>query len=89
MSIEDLPHFINHDIEYDNGAVITWKFFLSINRDSEGRWACGYVHYASDEIEDDSEMAIPQLFFNSAESLDEVAVRMSAKLERFKKRSNF
>lgn len=92
MSIEDLPHFIEHEIEYENGEVLTWKFFLSINRDSEGKWSCGYVHYASDELtpdgEPDTEMAIPQLFFNSADNLDEIAIRMKAKIERYRKLQN-
>jgi hypothetical protein len=85
MNIDTLPHYIEDDIEYEDGTIRTWKFFLSINRDFEGRWSCGYVHYASDEVEDDTEMVIPQLFFNSADSLEEIAVRMDAKVKRFKK----
>lgn len=91
MTIEDLPHFIEHEIEYDNGTVITWKFFFQINRDAYGKWSVGYVHYAGDELingEPDVEMAIPQLFFNSADTLQEIAIRMSAKLGRYEKLSN-
>lgn len=84
--MEDLPHFIEHDIEYEDGTVITWKFFLSVNRDSYGKWSVGHVHYPGDELigdEPDREMVIPQLFFNSADNLKEIAVRMRAKIDRF------
>lgn len=86
MSIEELPAYINHDVEYENGEVLTWKFFLSVNRDAYGKWSVGYVHFKSDEVEDDAEMVIPELFFNSADTLSEVAFRMKRKLERFNKR---
>lgn len=89
MSIENLPPFIEHDIEYEDGSVITWKFFFSINRQVDGKWAVGYVHYRSDEVEGDTEMVIPQLFFINADNLSEIGVRMKAKLERFQKLSNF
>lgn len=88
MTIEDLPHFIEHEIEYAEGTVIKWNFFLNINRQSDGKWAVGYVHYPSDELiegEPDTEMVIPQLFFNSADNLNEIAIRMTAKLERYEK----
>lgn len=83
MSIEELPHFINHDIEYEDGEVVTYKFFLSVNRDSYGKWSVGYVHFRDTEVEDDSEMVIPELFFNSADNLSEIAFRMKRKLERY------
>ena len=93
--LEDLPHFIEEEIEYDNGEVIKWKFFLSINRDLYGKWSVGYVHYPGSSEEDelpggepDTEMVIPQLFFNSADNLQEVAMRMKAKVERWDKLHN-
>lgn len=91
MTIYDLPHFIEHEIEYENGDVLTWTFFLNISRDLYGKWSVGYVHYASDEIDPDGDpdmqMAIPQLVFNSADNLTEAAMRMQKKLERYKKLS--
>lgn len=88
MTIEELPHFIKHEIEYEDGSVVTWKFFLQVSRDAYGKWSIGYVHYASDEVEDDTDMVIPQLYFNGADTLKEVAIRMNAKLGRFEKLSN-
>lgn len=82
MTIEDLPYYIDHEIEYDDGQILEHKFFLSINRDSYGKWSCGYVAFASEEHE---EFAIPQLVTNSSDTLDEIAIRMSAKINRFRK----
>lgn len=81
MKIEDLPYYINHEIEYDDGEVRTHKFFLNLNRDIRGQWSCGYVAYAED---DHSELAIPQLVTNSSATIQEAATRMAAKIARFK-----
>lgn len=88
MTVSDLPHFIKHEIEYENGDFIEWTFFLNISRDLHGKWSVGYVHYPDLDYldpdgEPDREMVIPQLFFNSADSLNEIAMRMSKKIERF------
>lgn len=91
ITLEDLPHFVENEVEYDDGTVLTRKFFLNINRDLYGKWSVGYVHYPSDELvggEPDTEMVIPQLFFNSADNLQEIAVRMKYKIHRFNKIHN-
>ena len=85
MSIEELPKYINHDIEFDDGTIKTFRFFLSVSRDLYGKWSCGYVKFADDE---NDEMAIPELVTNSSDNLTEVAVRMEAKLQRFNRENS-
>lgn len=84
MTVEDLPPYLYHDIYDDDDPAIvkTYPFFLSVSRDLQGKWSCGYVSYA-DEFHD--EFAIPQLVTNSSDNLHEVAIRMDAKLARYNK----
>lgn len=82
MNIEDLPHYIDHTIVYEDETEQTYKFFLTINRDAFGQWSCGYVRFSTEE---ESEMVIPELVTNSSKNLAEAATRMKAKLERFHK----
>jgi hypothetical protein len=58
------------------------KHFLSINRDTYGRWSAGYIAYDDDE----GESVIPELCLNNADSLDEVALRMEQKLKHWRQR---
>lgn len=80
MSIEDLPPYFNRNVELDDGSVRNYRFFLNINRDLTGKWSCGYVKFGD---EDTGEMVIPNLFTNSSDTIEEVAVRMAAKVKRF------
>jgi hypothetical protein len=82
MGIQDLPSYIYHDIEMDDGTIKEYCFFLSINRDAYGKWSCGYVSFADDEHD---EFAIPQLVTNNSDTITEAAVRMAAKIKRFNK----
>lgn len=79
---QDLPSYIDYEIEYEDGAVVAERFFFSINRDLDGYWSAGYVHFATEE---DGEMAIPELVTNSSETLKEAEARMVAKYNRFRK----
>lgn len=69
MTVESLPHFV----ECDDCDL---KHFLSVNRDAYGRWSAGYIAY-----DEDGERGI--LCINDAETLVEVAIRLSAKLKRY------
>lgn len=88
-SMENLPPYIDEEVVYDDpenghggGEVYKHRFFLNINRTSDGNWACGYIHYASDE---EGEMAIPRLVINDGSSLKEIEIRMKRKLNNWYK----
>lgn len=74
MSIEDLPHYIKT-------GSLKYPYFLTVSRDLFGKWSAGYIAFT-----DDGESVNPELFINSADTLDEVVIRMTAKLARYNKR---
>lgn len=80
MNIQSLPAYVYHEFEFDDG-VERKKCFLSLNRDINGNWSCGYVTWD----EEWGELAIPQLVTNNSKDITEVAVRMEAKVQRYLK----
>lgn len=80
--MEDLPYFVE-SILYDDEEDIEEerKWFLTLNRTLDGEWSCGYITWD----DEGREMAIPQLVTNHSTSLDEVGIRMKAKLNNWRK----
>lgn len=68
--INKLPHFVELEEQ---------KYFLSLNRDSEGHWVIGYMEYENHSLPDG-------LAINASDTIDEAATRLDYALTRFNKR---
>lgn len=69
--VESLPPYLYSD-------CCAERHYLSINRDVHGNWSAGYVEY-------EQGTAVGGLYINNAVTLSEVATRLEAKLERWKR----
>lgn len=67
-NMEDLRNYVDVD-----GV----RYFLAVNRDAYGCWSAAYVDFEEGDVLDN-------LYFNDAANLTEVAIRMKAKLDRWK-----
>lgn len=76
MLVEQLPAFI--DAQLDDSAE-PHRFFLSINKTSvRNTWSAAYVDYQTDQH---------MLGINYCDSLDEVALRLEARIKRYMRRN--
>lgn len=77
MTIDQLPAFVEGVAVQDDGIAYVTHFHLTINRGDDLRWSAGYVNFDTARI---------LLAINNAETLDEIALRLSGRLDRYIRR---
>lgn len=75
MTISDLPYFIDCSECPD-------RHFLNVVRCADGSWSIAYIEF-------DHYTPIQGLALNNAATLNEAAARMSAAIERWKRRTEW
>lgn len=78
MLVENLPAFIEGAVIAPLGMSYISHYHLTFNKDDNGRWSAGYMHYDSGRV---------MLAINNADSLEEVAIRLNGRLERYTRRN--
>jgi hypothetical protein len=77
MLLDELPAFIEGTVVLPDGSTHISHYHLTMNKDDNAQWSAGYLHYDSGRI---------ILAVNDADNLDEIAIRLRGRLERWIKK---
>lgn len=72
----NLPDFIEADVDDGDGFAHNVRYFLTLNRTAFGDWSAAYKEYESGTV---------LMSINHADTLEEIALRLGAKVTRYNK----